>query len=264
MSPAPTPSSLKRIAAIAAFGWIEARRTRLAWIVLGTAAILLMASLFARSLALIESARIQVSFLAPALRIGAVLLVTLHTIGSLLREQQDKGMELLLSVDLTRAEYLAGKLLGYMGVAAGICLFIWVPLPFVAPTGRSIAWLTSLILESWIVVAASVFCAVTLSHLTVGTVFVMSLYLLGRAMSAIVLIATASPFADAGWTHRLIEMAVKAAALGLPALDTFTRTSWLVASPPETGEILLLALQAFVFVGLLGAATAFDLYRKNF
>lgn len=252
------------MAAIAAFAWTEARRTRLPWVALGTCGLLVAVSAFFRSLAVIEGARLQLSFLAPAIRISAIVLVCLHTIGSLLREQQDKGTELLLSLDLARAEYLLGKLAGYMLVAAGVCVVLWLPLPFHASVVPSLCWLLSLILEAWIVVAAAVFCAITFNQMLLGVAFVLAFYVLSRAMPAIVLIATASPFVEPTWTHAILAASVRAAALGLPPLDRFTSTQWLIGQGPPLTVLVSLAASAFVYAALLSTAALVDLYRRNF
>ncbi len=248
---------------IAAFTLIEARRTRLVWAAVLLSAILLAFSLFARSLALTESDRLQLAFLAPAIRICAVFVTCLHVLSSMLRESQDKVTDLLLSVDLERAEYLLGKLLGYMTVATVFALVLAAPVLAWAAPGPGLAWIASLVLECWMVSASAVFCAVTWSHLMVGTAFVLGLYVLSRSMAAIVLIATASPFRTDDWSMTLLADALHAMSWLLPDLSIATRTAWLVGQPPGPSDLGLVAVQTLLATIVFAAAGLTDLYRRN-
>lgn len=263
MADATTAARFRRVRAIAAFTLIEARRTRLVWAALLLSAVLLAFSLFARSLALTESDRLQVAFLAPAIRICAVFVTCLHALSSMLRESQDKVTDLLLSVDLERGEYLLGKLLGYMTVASVFALVLAVPLLAWTAPGPWLTWIASLVLECWMVSAAAVFCAVTWSHLMVGTAFVLGLYLLSRSMAAIVLIATASPFRTDDWSMTLLADALRAMSWLLPDLSMATRTAWLVGQAPGAQELWVVVGQTLVAIVVFAAAGLTDLYRRN-
>lgn len=263
MADATTAHRIRRVRAIAAFTLIEARRTRLLWAAVLLAAILVASSVFARSLALTESGRLQIAFLAPAIRACAVFVTCLHVLSSMLREAQDKVTDLLLSVDLERGEYLLGKLLGYMAVSTMFSVVLASPLLAWTAPGQGLAWISSLVLECWMVSAAAVFCAVTWSHVIVGTAFVLGLYLLSRSMAAIVLIATASPFRTDDWSATLLAEALRALSWLLPDLSMATRTAWLVGQAPTASELGVVAIQIVVALGVFAAAGLTDLYRRN-
>lgn len=252
-----------RIRVIAAFTWLEAIRTRLPWVVVGMALVLLVASLFVRSLALTESTRIQLGFLSATLRFATVFVVCLHVLGSMLREAQDRGTELLLSIDITRFEYLAGKALGFVVVAAGIGAVFAAPIVVIAPYPEGLKWLVSLILEAWIIVAAALFCVITFNQLMIAATFVLAFYLLARVIASVVLVSSASFLAASGSAPEWLATGIKAVALLLPGLDEFTRTGWLLDEPVGWPTLVRLAGQAAIYVVLLLAAALFDLYRKN-
>ena len=256
-------SQFARVRVIAAFVWLEAVRTRLPWVVVGMALALFAASLFVRSLALTESTRVQIGFLAATLRFATVFVVCLHVLGSMLREAQDRGTELLLSIDITRFEYLAGKVLGYTVVAAGISLLFALPLLVIAPVPASLAWFASLVLEAWIIVAAALFCVITFNQLMLAASFVLAFYLLSRDMASVVLVSSASILADDTMAHGVLAWGVKALALLLPGLHAFTGTGWLLEDPVGLATLGRLAVEAIVYSLLLFAAALFDLYRKN-
>lgn len=256
-------STHRRILALAGLPWIEARRTRLPWIAAALAVVVLLAGLFAESLSVVEGPRMRVALLGAGSRLAAMFVICMHTAASMLREQQDKGTDLLLSLDIPRLGYLGGKAMGYMGVAAAICVVFWLPLAPFAPPAASAIWLASLVLEGWLVVSATLFCTLTFTQLTVAATFVFALYLLGRTSSAIVLIATASPFIEPTWTHQGFAWLVQGLALLLPDLDRWTRTAWLLGHGPTALEFLRVAVEALVYSALLLVAAAVDLQRKN-
>jgi hypothetical protein len=264
MQATPLQRRARRVLAVASLVWLETRRTRLPWIAVGLALALLAVSVFARSLALTESARLQLALLAPMVRMTTVVLVCLHVLGSTLREAQDGNTAYLLATDLPRAEYLLGKALGHLGAAGLMAALLGLPLLLFAPPAGAVAWLVSLMLESSIVVAAALFCAITLRQLMLGAAFVMGLYLLARAMAAILLIAAASPFAGPGSTHELLSPALSAVALLLPGLDRFTQTAWLLGAMPDAAALLRVGLEAIAYVALLLAASMVDFHRRNF
>ncbi len=252
-----------RIRVIAAFTWLEAIRTRLPWIVIGMAAVLFAASLFVRSLALTESVRIQLGFLSASLRFATVFVVCLHVLGSMLREAQDRGTELLLSIDITRFEYLAGKALGFTVVALAISAVFAAPIMAIAPFPDGLKWFLSLVLEAWIIVAAALFCVITFNQLMIAATFVLAFYVLSRAIASVVLISSASFLDSGGASHDVLAAGVKGLALLLPGLDEFTRTAWLLEEPVGWSTLARLAGQTAIYAALLYAAALFDLYRKN-
>jgi len=262
-SKASIASARGRIFAIASMTWLEARRTRLPWLAGGAAAALLLASWFGSSLTIAEGVRAQTAFVAAGCRMVAIFIVCLHSVGSQVREAQDRGTELLLSLDLSRAQYLAGRAVGLMIVAAAVCAVFWLPVVIVAPGRAAIAWLASLILESWIVVAACLFSAVTMAGVLPAAAFALSLYVLARSIGAVVLIATASPFVTPGWSERMSGALAQSLSMLLPDLSRFTRVEWLVDAPPGVADLVAVAAQGLACIVLLLAAAAFDLYRKN-
>lgn len=256
-------SALVRIRVVASFAWLEALRTRLPWMVAAMALTLAGAGLLVRAVAITEAGRIQAGFLATGLRFAAVFVVCVHVLASMLRENQDKVTELLLSADITRGQYLCGKLLGHGAVAVAVAALLALPLAALAPPGPWLAWALSLGLESLLVVAAALFCVITFSQLMLAAAFVLTFYLLSRAMAAVVLIAGSALLDDGSWAHRAAVLAVRAVELALPDLDRFTRTAWLLGEGAPWTELPGLAAQTAVYVLLLFAAASFDLYRRN-
>ena len=251
---------MHKIFSIARYTLLEAARSRLVWLVLGTILIFCAMSLFIRELAITDSVRLQTAFLATSLRSTSFFLIAAFIIGTLQRELNDKSPALLLALDLPRSHFVLGKYLGMAGVASLIGLSCALPLALLTPSAVWLAWTTSLLLEAWIIAAVSVFCGISLRSVAAGLAFTIGFYLLAKSLAALQLISHASLDA-ASLTHRYLTGLLDALALLLPRLDEFAKTSWLVDG--ASTALGPLALQALVFSALVTAAAMFDMYRKN-
>jgi ABC-type transport system involved in multi-copper enzyme maturation permease subunit len=253
-----------RITTIARYTLLEALRTRLPALVLATLLALLAASFFIESISVTEGARFQAGFYAASMRLACVFIATLYVLVSVVRELNDKGLDVALALDLPRSHYILGKLAGFLAIAALIALAASLPLAWLAAPQAAMQWAISLGLELAIVVALALFCILTFSQLTPAASFVLAFYLLARSLTAIRLMG-AHPLAGADTlSHQVIQFLVEILALIVPAFDAWTQTAWLVNEPASWSALLQLAAQAALYVALLAAAAMFDFYRKNF
>lgn len=253
-----------RIATIARYTLLEALRTRLPALVLIALLALLGASFFIETLSVTEGARFQAGFYAAGARLASVFIAGIFVLVSVMREFDDKGLDVLLALDLPRSHYILGKLAGFAAIAALIAVAASLPLAWLASPQAVLQWALSLGLELAIVVALALFCIVTFNQLAPAASFVLAFYLLARALTAIRLMS-AHPLTGADTlSHEVIRYLVEALALVMPALDAWTRTAWLVNEAASWPAILQLAGQSALYVVLLAAATLFDFHRKNF
>jgi ABC-type transport system involved in multi-copper enzyme maturation permease subunit len=253
-----------RIATIARYTLLEALRTRLPVLVLATLLVLLAASFFVESIAVTEGTRLQTGFYAAGVRLAVVFITAMVVVVSVTREFNDKGLDVLLALDLPRSHYVLGKLAGFLGIAALIAVAAAVPLAWSAAPQAALQWSLSLAVELGIVAALSLFCVITFSQLTPAASFVLAFYLLARSLTAIRLMGASPLTGGDTLSHQVIQVVVETLALVVPALDAWTQTAWLVDAPAAWSAVLLLAGLSALYVALLAAATMFDLYRKNF
>jgi ABC-type transport system involved in multi-copper enzyme maturation permease subunit len=242
----------------------EALKNRLARMLVVLMLVGLGFALFVKQLAIMESVAIETAFLAALYRLGAVFLLAAFIITSQIRELNDKGLDLLLSLPISRAVFFAGKFLGYSICALLMAMIISLPLFFLAPASQVMAWGMSLALELLIVTAASLFFVLALPHSMGALLSVMGLYLLARTMASLQLMGATSLVDSSGIVRQLTNGALNSIAMLLPRLDLFTQTSWLVNVVGGMAELPALALQTLIYVALLAGAALFDLYRKNF
>lgn len=249
--------------AIAFYTLLEALRNRLLWLVVGVMLVAFGLAEFLGAVAITETRQFQSGFTAALLRAFAVFVLSLFVITSIVREFNDKGLELVLSFPIPRSSYLLGKLAGFsalalvIAAASGLCLLAY------APPVQAALWALSLAMELLIVTAASLLCLFTFSHVTLALSAVMAFYLLSRSMAAIQLMGHFPVFPSESLAHDVIVGFLDALAFVLPALHRFTESEWLVYHTAGWAELLPVAGQTVVYVALLCAAALFDLYRKN-
>ncbi len=248
---------------IAYYTLLEAARNRLLYLVALILAVALAFALFLKQVAITESSDIQTAFLAALLRLSAVFVAATFVIVSQVREANDKVMDLLLTRDLSRAEYFFGKLLGYLAAALLLALLFTLPLCFFAPVNRALAWGLSLFLELTIISALSLFCVMTFNQVVGALVAVAGFYALARSMAALQLIGASRLGEGNGFIDKIANYVLDAIAFFLPRLDLFTQTGWLLGAGTAINASWLVA-QSVIYVALLSQAAMFDLKRKNF
>ena len=247
---------------IARFTALEAARSRLAWLIAGYTIAGCALALFAGELAVTEAQGFRSGLLSAWLRSCAVFTISLFVITSMVRELQDKGLELMLSMPVARGTYYAGKLAGFAGVSVLPTLACVPALAWFAPPAQVALWTVSLGLELLIVIAMSLLCVLTFSQATWALSTVIGFYVLSRTMAALQLMAQGSPAAGPSVVQQITGTLVDALAFVLPDLDRFTESDWLVYGAGTIADLGFAAMQTLVYVTLLCAAALFDLYRK--
>ena len=251
------------IVTIARYVLAEALFGRLAIAAVAIAGSGLGVAWFAGEMALTEAASIQGSALAAFLRVAAVLMVVSFVVSGLTREQSDKGLELLLSLALPRASYVAGKLLGYTALAWLIAVAFSLPLFAFAPAANVAAWAIALAFELTIVAAAALAAALVIGQSALCLLAVTAFYALSRIMPALLAI-TANPVAPTGsLSFNVMSASLHSIATLLPALDRFASSAWLWQGPAVWPQLAPAAVQFAIYVPLLMALAMFDFYRKN-
>lgn len=252
-----------RVLPIARYTVLEAVRTRLPVATIATILAVLALSFFVRELALVQHARIQATVYAAVMRLAAVFIVALHVGSTLVREFDDKGLDAVLALDIPRWQYIAGKYAGHAAIALGVAALSAMPLLVLSPGGPALAWLASLALETSIIAALAMFCVVTFSHLPSAMAFVAGFYVLCRGITGLRLIADHPLAGGATALHHAMSQGLAAVSALVPPLDDWTRTAWLIGTPPTSGELAYIVAESAVYVVLLVAATLIDFHRRS-
>ena len=180
----------------------------------------------------------------------------------MVREFNDKGLELILALPLPRAAYLFGKLLGF-GALALVPAVLFGALAWIfAPWAQASLWTISLLCELWLIAAFSLLCVLTFNQVMTALSASMAFYLTARSISAFQMIGQGTGI-EHSMSQGVIAMVVNALSALLPHLDQFTRTDWLVYQTGNWHDFPAILLQSGIFFALITAAALFDLYRKN-
>jgi len=242
---------------------LEAIRTRVPAMALLTLAILFVASLFIRELAVTETTRFQLGFYATTARLCAVFMVGMYVLACIAREFNDKGLDMLLALDVPRSHYICGKLSGFVLTALVIAIILSLPLWLLAPTAAASMWTASLAIELALVAALSLFCIITFNQLLPAAGFVAAFYLLARSLTAMRLMSAHPVAGQDTLSHQITSTMVEGLGYLMPALDRWTDTAWLVNTPPEPALLISIAVQGSLYIALLTAAALFDFYRRS-
>jgi ABC-type Na+ efflux pump permease subunit len=240
---------------------VEARRSGLVWLGALVVAAGLGLGAFLGQLAITESRLLQAAVVAALLRVGAVFLLAAQVVTSVQREIDDRRLELMLALPLSRATQYLGRLLGFVAVGVVFAAAFSLPLLLWAVPAAVLAWALSLACELALVAAVALFFAMTLTQLVTALSSTAALYLLARSIGAMQAIAS-GPLADDSALHALARRAVDGVALLLPALDQATRTEWLLYGLPDARTYAAALGGMLVYLALIGAAGLFDFQRR--
>src|SRR5262245_8574668 len=241
---------------------LEARRGGLPWLAAAGLAAALALGAFLSQVAITEAGPLQVAVVAALLRALAVCFVAVQVSASVMREMNDKGLELTLSLPLTRASQYLGRLAGHAAMAASLALVFALPLLIWASPGAVAVWALSLALEGTLVAAAALFFTLTLAQPVPAIAATAGLYLLARSMAAIQAIA-AGPLVEPTFANQAARFCVDTVALLLPRLDAVTRSEWLLQGQPAAGAFASGMAALVVYIALLAAAGLFDFHRRS-
>ena len=253
----------RRIITIGRYTALEALRTRVPGMALLVLGILLGVSFFVRELAVTESLRFQTATYAAAARLCAVFMTCLYVLASVAREFSDRGLEVVLALDVPRPHYILGKITGFLAAAAIVAAVLCLPLWLLAPVPAAALWTASLAVELVLVIALSLFCIVTFQQLLPAAGFVAAFYLLARSMTAMRLMSAHPVAGQDTLSHQVTAWLVEGLAYLVPPLDAWTQSAWLVDAAPAAGALLPIIAQGGIYITLLIAATLFDFHRRS-
>jgi ABC-type transport system involved in multi-copper enzyme maturation permease subunit len=255
---------MQRVLAIARYTLFEARRTRLPVLLVLAVGVVFLIAAFAAELAVTESTRVHIAIYAAGMRLAAVFITGFCVLASVTREFNDKGLDVLLALDIPRSHYILGRLAGFVALGVLIAALACLPLAALAPPVAVLQWGFSLALELAVIGSLALFCVITFNQLTPAAAFVLAFYWLARSLAAMRLIS-AHPLSGAeSWSHQVIVWLVEGLALVVPALENWTQTAWLVDAAGAWSTMARIGAEACVYVALLAAAAMFDFHRRNF
>ncbi|MDQ1362670.1 MAG: hypothetical protein QG652_530 [Pseudomonadota bacterium] len=255
---------MKHIPVIAKYTLLEALRNRLLWLAFTIAFIAFGLSAFIGDVAITEHTQIQISILAAMLRISGVVMLALIVVTSVLRELHDKSLELLLAMDVPRANFYFGKLAGFALIGLMLAFLFSSLLLVYAEPYAVLWWGISFCCELLLVTCLGLVMLFTFKQIPAAISAVFLFYVAARSMAAIQLIAENPIVHSTGISQQFINGFVGLLSWLLPTLHEFTRSEWLLYGANNISELMNVLGQTLVYAILLSAVTLVDFYRRNF
>ncbi|MEO5341596.1 MAG: ABC transporter permease [Magnetococcus sp. MYC-9] len=248
---------------MARYTLLEGLRNRFFWLLGALLGSGVLVALFAGQLAVSEIRETQGALLGGFLRLAAVLLIALLVLTIQLRELHDKGLELLLSLPISRSSYFFGKFLGFSLLALPVSLLCGLLVFSCATPEGAATWALSLYCELLITIALSQLCLLSFEQLPAAFGAVLAIYLFSRILTGLLQISRGPIMPQEGWMQTGLETALSGMAFLLPDLERFTRAEWLAYGAPDWGAMGFVLGQTGVCLLLLWGSALFDLYRKS-
>jgi len=177
-----------------------------------------------------------------------------------------REIDVMLSRPISRPKLVIAYWLGF----AAVSLLLVAPTALVvcaigpqSYTGFA-AWATSLLLETWFVVAMALFASLALKSAVSSVMACLGFYVLSRMMAFFTMDADSLYNTANSPLIMVSKYALKAISAILPRLDFFAKTEWLVYGVSSAGQWRLFLLQTLIYVPLLLAAAVIDFNRKEF
>jgi hypothetical protein len=245
------------------FVLITALRDRLFASLFGLLALTLAAGVYLGGAAIEESREMAVVYAAGSARAFVMLGLIVFTAFHVERLFDTREIEAILARAISRSGFVVWYWSGLSVVGALLIAPLTVTILVLAVSKAGVLyWAASLLCEGAIVIAFTIFCALTLER-AIPTIFAaVGFYLLSRLVGFFLGIAIHG--AQNG-IEGLDNAIFKIISISIPRLDLVGQTRWLVYGvEPTTSFLGLIALQTLVYVPLLLLACMVDLHRKSF
>lgn len=217
---------------------------------------------FLASGAIAEKAEMSVVYMGGAMRavliVGIVVFVAFHVE----RMFDSREIEAVLARTLSRTQFV----FAYWAGLAVMTLLLVLPVTAVAAffglsASGAAFWSISLACELYVMLAATMFAALTFERAVPTVLATMAFYALSRLMSFLTGIVA---FGTQSGINRVLNPYIDALSYALPRLDLFAQTRWLIYGVESNSVIAVVAAQTLVYIPLLLLAAAYDLNRKHF
>jgi len=220
-------------------------------------------SMFFGSSALTEQDQFATVFAAGALRLVAIFTLILFIVFYFRRSFDNRDVDFIFSRPVTRLQYLLAHFIAFAIISLIISVSLTLLIAFFKLGTLDISilyWGITIFFEMLIVSCMAIFYGVALSNAVSASLAACSLYLLGRLIGDVLGIIELGAFS---WFTEILSWIMTVISFFIPRLDLMAQSSWLIYGFDDF-PIYYLALQSFVFIGLLLSATYIDLKRRQF
>lgn len=216
--------------------------------------------------AMLEPEQMTLTFTAAAARMILVVGLIVFTCFHVRNAFDTKEIDVLLSRPISRTNLVLSYWMGFATVALllvmpTLAVIYWVGL---LSQNGFIAWSVSFLVETWLVVAVSLFAAFTLKSAVSAVLASLGFYVLSRMMGFFVATSDGGVLFDQQEINIAFTWIMDIISIVIPRLDFFAKSNWLIYGVPSMDDVQLFLIQGTIFIPLLLVAAMIDFKRKQF
>jgi len=220
---------------------------------------------FVVELAIINSQQIATALMADFLRYAYVLVTLLMVASTVAEDFQIKQFERLLSMPISRWQYIAAQLLVVGSVALILVLSVLAVLLLFASFEIALYWTVALWMEILLMGLVGLLAIISLEKIPQAVLFALAVYLLTKLSGLISqMLAYSVKFSDGEDINRFAEMIFNTILYIIPSLNTFAQNDLFFKDVGMTDALVQQCQAVAVYAALLLAVSLIDFYRKEF
>ena len=218
--------------------------------------VVMLVAWFTAELAVIEQNAFRLAVTAALIRPLAVMVVILQICNGFNESVRAGQLQLLLSMDLSRSQYLVGRMIGGIGFASCIAVATIIAVVPWCTWDAAFLWIAALFFELAVMSLFALFVAVTFSSLGAAVLLSLSFYLLCRFIESFVLIASSTNSGMAlEWLFGLSWL--------LPNFGRYSQSSWLIYGDGSWAVLQPLFFETLMVGAILFVAAMIDFSRRE-
>ncbi len=239
---------------------------RLAILVLILFVVAALIASYVSELAIINSANISAALLGDFLRYSLVFLALLLVTSNVAEDYESKQFERLLTMPLSRWQYIAAQVLVILVIAAVLSLPVIVIVSFFSSIEIAIYWAVALWLEISLVSLIGLLGILSLERIPQAVIFSLAIYLLAKFSGVISqMLSESVKLSDGSASNHFAERLFNAVLYVMPGSQAFAQNN--IFFEPMLlpyGFLSDQLLTVMVYSAFLIVVCLIDFYRKEF
>jgi ABC-type transport system involved in multi-copper enzyme maturation permease subunit len=224
---------------------------------------------FISELAIINSAQISSALLGDFLRYSLVFLALLLVTCNVAEDYESKQFERLLTMPLSRWQYVAAQVMVVITVSTVLSLPVAVVISFAISIDIAVYWAVALWLEIILMGLIGLLGILSLEKVTQAVFFAIAIYLLAKVSPVIGhMLEESVKSSDGSLSRRFVESIFKGVLHVMPGPQAFAQNNVFFEPSLPLGKLVGLLSDQLVAVticsGFLVAVCLVDFYRKEF
>jgi ABC-type transport system involved in multi-copper enzyme maturation permease subunit len=217
-------------------------------------------------LAIINSQNISAALLGDLLRYSLIFLALLLVTSNVAEDYESKQFERLLTMPLSRWQYIAAQFLVILVIAAILCLPVIAIIAFFSSIEIAVYWAVALWLEIILVSSIGLLGILSLEKIPQAVFFSLAIYLLAKFSGVISqMLSESVKLSDGSASNRFAELVFKGILHVMPGSQAFAQNN--IFFEPTLLPYDLLSVQLLtvvVYSAFVIAICLIDFYRKEF